>query len=72
MALGYPELLKQRTALKPLNVFYVLAHDGKPAQPWEEGKPDHARKTREEHLQGGDVASYLLNFFIGHSISQAL
>lgn len=72
MALHYPELLKQRTALKCFNVFYVLAHYGKLAEPWEEGKPNHAGKAREEDLQGADVASFLCNFFIGHSIGHAL
>lgn len=72
MALDYPELSKQRTALKCFDVFYVLAHNGKLAKPWEEGKPDHAGKTGEEDLQGADVASFLYNFFIGHSIGHAL
>lgn len=51
MALDYPELLKQRTALKPINVLYVLAYYGKLGQPWEEGEANHAGETREEHLQ---------------------
>lgn len=72
MALDYPELPKLRTALKCFNVFYVLAHYGKLAEPWEEGKPNHARKPREEDLQGADVASLLCNFFIAHSIGHAL
>lgn len=72
MALDYPELLKQRTALKPINVLYVLAYYGKLGQPWEEGKANHAGETREEHLQWCDVASLLCNFFIGDSISHAL
>ena len=72
MALDYPELPKQRTTLKCFNVFYVLAHYGKLAEPWEERKPNHAGKTREEDLQGADVASFLCNFFIGHSIGYAL
>lgn len=72
MTLDYPELLEQRTALKTLNVFYVLAHYGKLAQPWEEWKPNHARKTGEEDLQGAGVAPFLSNFFIGDPIDHAL
>lgn len=72
VALDHPELPKQRAAVKCINVFYVLAHDGKVAESWEEGKTDHARKTREEDLQGADVATFLCNFFIGYSISHAL
>lgn len=72
MALDYPELPKQRTAFKWFNVFYALAHDGKLAQPGEEGKPNHAGKTREEDLQRANVTSFLCNFLIGHSIGHAL
>lgn len=72
MALDYPELLKQRTALQPFNVFYVLAHYRQLAEPREERKPGHAGKTREEDLQGADVASLLCNFVIGDSIGHAL
>lgn len=72
MALDYPQLPKQRTALESFNVFYVLAHYSQLAEPWEEGKPNHAGKTREEDLQGADVAAFLCNFVIGHSIGHAL
>lgn len=72
MALDNPELLEQRTAFKTLNAFYVLAHYSKLTEPWEERKANHARKTRKEDLQGADVASFLCNFFIGHSIDHAL
>lgn len=72
MALDYPELSEQRTALKSFNVSYVLTHNGKMAKPWEERKPNHAGEAREEDLQGADIASFLYNFFIGHSIGHAL
>lgn len=72
MALDDPELPEQRTAPQTFNVFYVLAHYGKLTEPWEEGKANHAWKPREENLQGADVASFLCNFFIGHSIDHAL
>lgn len=72
MALDYPELPKQRTALKSFHVFYVLAQYDKLAEPWEERKPNHAGETREEDLQGADAAPFFSNSFIGHSIGQAL
>lgn len=59
MTLDYPELLKQRTALEAFDVLYVLAHYGELAEPWEEGKSNHAGKTSEEDLQGADIASFL-------------
>lgn len=51
MALNDPELLEHRTAVKTFHLFYVLVHDGKMAEIWEAGEPNHPGETREEDLQ---------------------
>lgn len=71
-ALNYPEITEQRTALNAFDVFYVLSHYGELAEICEEGKPNHAGETSKEDLQGADAASFLCNFFIGHSTGHAL
>ena len=72
MALDYPELSEDRATLQTFYLINVLAHDGELGEPWEERKANHAGETREEDLQGGDVASFLGDFFITHSIGQTL
>lgn len=68
----HPELPKQGTGFKALDVTDTLAYQCELAQPWKKGEANHTRITWEEHLQGCDAATFLGYLLIRHPIGNTL